>query len=175
MAKKVGRKPGCTPERIAKICKAIADGKTNEDAAKIGGIAEGTFYRWLDENNEFREAVQKAKAEYEDWMLNGILDSAKKSLKELVEGGEYEEVKTEYKTGRNDQPIIAKQTRTKKRIQPNPTAVIFALCNRDPEHWQNRVSNELSGKVTTESATELSLANVPDELLAKVIDLINPR
>lgn len=163
-----------TPERVARICHAIERGETKETAAKIGGIAVGTFCRWVDEKSEFREAVKKAERAFEDWQLNGILEDARKSLKTLICGLEYEEIKTEYENGKDGNPRIRKQTRVTKKVLPNPTAVIFALCNRDPEHWQNRVSNEISGKLQTENTGPgISLANVPDSLLAQVIDAIN--
>lgn len=162
-----------TPERVKRICDAIERGETNETAAKIGGIAVGTFFRWMDEKSEFKDAVKRAKAAFEDWQLNGILEDAKKSLKTLICGQEYEEIKTEYEDDKAGNPRIKKQTRITKKIMPNPTAVIFALCNRDPEHWQNRVTNEVSGKIETEAKSSVSLSNVPDSLLAQVIDAIN--
>lgn len=162
-----------TPERVAKICKAIENGETNATAARIGGIHVATFCEWQNTKPEFAEAVKRSKAAFEDWQMNGILEDARKSLKTLVCGQEYEEIKTEYENDKTGNPRIKKQTRVTKKILPNPTAVIFALCNRDPEHWQNRVNNELSGKIETETKSNVSLANVPDELLAKVIDAIN--
>ena len=164
-----------TPERVAKICKAIENGETNETAAKIGGIAVSTFCEWQANKTEFMEGVKKAKAAIEEWQMNGILEDARKSLKTLICGLEYEEIKTEYEQDPKNpnSPRIKKQIRTTKKILPNPTAVIFALCNRDPEHWQNRVSNEISGKIETESKPGITLANVPDNLLAQVIDAIN--
>lgn len=169
---KGGRKPMCTPERVARICRAIERGETDETAAKYGGISVATFYEWKNSKSEFLEAVKKAKAAFEDWQMNGILEDARNSLKTLICGQEYEEIKTEYENDSLGNPKIKKQTRTKKKILPNATAVIFALCNRDPEHWQNRVSQELTGKLETETKSDLSLKNVPDELLSKVIDAI---
>ena len=173
MAKR-GRQPMYTPERVAKICKAIENGETNAVAAKIGGIHIATFCEWQNTKPEFAEAVKRAKAGFEDWQLNGILEDAKKSLKTLICGQEYEEIKTEYENDKSGNPRIRKQTRVTKKILPNPTAVIFALCNRDPEHWQNRVAQDVNGKIDVEQkGPGISLANVPDDLLAKVIDAIN--
>lgn len=163
-----------TPDRVAKICKAIENGESREIAAKIGGISTTTFWKWMQEKEDFVNVVKKAEKAFEDWQMNGILADARKSLKTLICGQEYEEIKTEYENDKNGNPRIRKQTRVTKKVLPNPTAVIFALCNRDPEHWQNRVSNEISGKLETENtAPALSLANVPNELLAQVIDAIH--
>lgn len=172
MAKR-GRAPMYTPERVAIICDALARGETQETAYKLAGIVADTYYRWLKEHSEFSDAVKKAQAAFQDWQMNGILEDARKSLKTLICGQEYEEIKTEYENDKNGNQRIKKQIRITKKVLPNPTAVIFALCNRDPEHWQNRVNTELSGKVETETKSNVSLANVPDELLAKVIDAIN--
>lgn len=175
MAEKPGRKPAYTPERVEAILDALRQGETDDLAAKMGGIGKTTFYRWIDEKEEFREAVKSAKADYEQWTLGEILHDARRGLKVLVCGTEYEEVKTEYEQDPHDptHPRIKKQTRTTKKVLPNPTAVIFALCNRDPDHWQNRVAQELSGKIETEEVGDgLTLANVPSELLGQVIEAI---
>ncbi len=170
---KSGRKPLYTPERVAKICEAIRNGETNAMASKIGGIHVATFCEWQNTKPEFAEAVKRAKADFEDWQLHGILEDAKKSLKTLVCGQEYEEIKTEYESDKNGNPRIRKQTKVTKKVLPNATAVIFALCNRDPEHWQNRVSQEVSGKLNVENeGSGVSLANVPDSLLSQVIEAI---
>lgn len=172
MAKR-GREAKYTDERVARICDALKQGMTDEQAAGMGGITYNTFWRWCNEKSDFRDAVKKAKAQYEDWLMNGILEDARNSLTTLIKGVEYEEVKTEYENDSFGNPRIKKQSRTTKKILPNPTAVIFALCNRDPEHWQNRINNELSGKIETETKSEVSLANIPDDLLAQVIDAIH--
>lgn len=174
---KPGRKPLYTPDRVTRICNAIERGETQERAAEMGGISKTVYYEWLKEKSEFADAVKKAKAAFEEWQMSGILEDAKRSLKTLICGLEYEEVKTEYEQDPKNpnNPRIKKQTRTNKKILPSPTAVIFALCNRDPEHWQNRISNEISGKIDTESKNNVSLAKVSDELLAQVIDAINSK
>ena len=174
MAKR-GREAKYTPERIARICNAIAEGKTNEQAAALGGITYNTFWRWYNEKSDFCDAIKKAKAQYEDWLMNGILEDAEKSLVTLIKGCEYEEIKTEYENDSFGNPRIKKQSRTTKKILPNPTAVIFALCNRDPEHWQNRIQQDINGKIETENKTQLDLSSVPDELLGQVIDAINKK
>lgn len=173
MAKR-GREAKYTDERVARICDALKWGMTDEQAAGMGGITYNTFWRWCNEKSDFRDAVKNAKSQYEDWQMNGILEDAKKSLKVLICGQEYEEIKTEYENGPDGMPRIKKQSRTTKKILPNPTAVIFALCNRDPENWQNRISQDVKGRIDVEQkGSGISLANVPDSLLAQVIDAIN--
>lgn len=174
MAKKMGRPPKCTPERVEKICQAIENGETNEMAAKLAGINRATFYDWMARNSDFSDAVKSARAKFEEWQLKGILEDARKSLKVLICGCEYDETKTEYEQDPKNPgvPRIKKQTTTTKKVLPSPTAVIFALCNRDPENWSNRHIQELTGKIETENTPSINLDKIPDELLAQVIDSI---
>ena len=167
-------KPKYSQDRVARICEALSRGETDIVAAEMGGVSPSTFYEWQNTKPEFSEAVKKAKEEFERWELNDLLTDAKRGLKTLIMGMEYEEVKSEYlpDPDDHDKPKIHKQTRTKKRIPPSATAIIFALCNRDPENWKNRVSQEVTGKLETEAKSDISLKNVPDELLAQVIDCI---
>lgn len=169
------RQSKCTPERVEIICKIIADGGTDIEAARNAKISKDTFYTWLKEKPDFADAVKNARKRFEEWEMNGILGDAKKSLKTLILGQDYEEIKTEYEPGKSGQPQIRKQTITKKRIPPNATAIIFALCNRDPDNWSNRHINEIEGKIQTESKPGVSLANVPDDLLGQIIDIINTK
>lgn len=168
-----GRKQMYTPERVRRICEAIERGETDATAARIGGISPQTFCEWKNRHPEFLESVKKAEQAFEEWQLSGILADAKKSLKTLICGMEYEEVRTEYEPDANGDPKVKRQSRTTKRVPPNAAAIIFALTNRDPDNWKNRLNNEISGKVETESKADVSLANVPDELLQQVIEAIN--
>lgn len=174
---KTGRRTKYTPEVIDKICKYLEQGYTAEDACKIANVAPATYFSWVNKHIEFSEAVKRAKEAFEEWQMKDLLKEAKKSLKTLICGLEYEEIKTEYEQNplSPDAPKIKKQTRTTKKVLPNATAVIFALCNRDPEHWQNRISNEIAGKIETEAKQTVSLAKVPDELLGQLIDCIQSK
>lgn len=163
------------PERVNTILDAIRNGESIKVAAAKGGIHIDTYYDWYNNNPTFSDAVKEARREYENWEMEGILKDARKSLKTLICGEEYDETKTEYEQDpRNpSQPRIKRQTVTRKKVLPNATAVIFALVNRDPEHWKNRSVQELEAKIKAEGETNVSLANVPDELLDKVIAAIN--
>lgn len=165
------------PEIVQKICQYIEQGETNEHAAELAGVSKQTFYFWLNTKVDFSDAVKKAKEEYRHWLHNDILADAERSLKVLINGTEYEEIKTEYEQNPTnpDAPRIKKQSRTTKKILPNPTAVIFALCNRDPEHWKNRIDTDINAKVEQETKTRLDLSGVSDELLGQVIDAIKKR
>lgn len=164
------------PERVAIICESIAKGESNEVAAAKAGICLDSFYGWLKNKPDFSDAIKRARREFEQWELEGILKDARKSLKQLICGEEYEETKIEYEQD-PEHPgklRVRRKITTNKKILPNATAVIFALVNRDPEHWQNRVTQELNAKVKADEVdANISLARVPDDLLAQVLDALD--
>lgn len=168
-----GRKSMYTPERVEIITKAIKAGRTYKDAFTSAGIGKDAFYAWLHDKPEFADAVKNAEREYNEWYNTTLVQDCKRSLRDLVLGFDYEEVKTEECTAKDGKTKITKTTRTKKHVAPNPTAIIFALTNRDPENWKNRQTNEITGNIKTETDAKVDLTNVPDELLEQVLNKIN--
>ena len=170
--KKKGRKPQWTDAKVEIMCKAIAAGKSYKDAFTAARVSSRAFYYHLRDDVQFMQAVKKAEQEYQQWYDAQLVVDCKRSLIELVRGYEWDETTTETVPARDGKTMVTKTKVVHKKAAPNPTALIFALCNRDPENWQNRINNELSGKIETETKSDISLANVPDDLLAKVIEAI---
>ena len=172
--KKKGRKPQWTETKVEIMCKAIAAGKSYKDAFTAARVSERTFYYHLREDLQFLQLVKKAEQEYQDWYDSQLVVDCKRSLAELIRGYEWDETTIEKVPSKDGKTTITKTKVVHKKAAPNPTAIIFALCNRDPEHWQNRVAQDVNGKIDVEQKGQgVSLANVPDDLLAKVIDAIN--
>lgn len=160
-----GRKSKYTPERVEIITKAIADGKTYKEAYTMAGIGKDAFYDWINDKPEFAEAVKRAEAIYNEWYNTTLVQDCKRSLRDLVLGYDYTETRTESTTAKDGKTKVTKTTTTVKHVAPNPTAIIFALTNRDPENWKNRQTNEITGNLKTESETKVDLSNVPDSVL----------
>jgi len=119
---------------VARICELVSQGRhTIADICKMVDISEAIFYKWREEKIEFFESLKKAERK----KLESIQEMAASGLAKLLNTHEYEEVHTEYEND-GDKPKIVKQKRVKKIVMPNPTAVIFALTNRDPQTWKNR-------------------------------------
>ncbi len=58
----MARKTKYSPEVVARIVQAVELGSTFELAAQYGGIDGSTFYRWMAQRSEFRDAVKGAEA-----------------------------------------------------------------------------------------------------------------
>lgn len=171
--KKKGRKPQWTDAKVEIMCKAIAAGKSYKDAFTAARVSKATFYAHLANDSDFSDRVKKAEQEYQDWYDSQLVVDCKRSLLELVQGYEWDETTTESALDKNGKMVETKRKVVHKKAAPNPTAIIFALCNRAPEQWSNKHVQELAGKVDVESNPGITLANVPDNLLAQVIDAIN--
>lgn len=156
-----------------KIVDKIAD-LIREDSYTIAEICEkvniskDTYYDWLKTKSDFSDAIKKA----EDDFHSLIVVEAKRSLVKLIKGYTVQEKKTvTADTGKKDdegKPIVRvkEHTVSDKHYQPNTAAVIFALTNRDPDHWKNKMNNELSGEVAIKS----DLEKLSDEELEKIIN-----
>lgn len=155
------------PGVVKIICDALANGETRKRACELAGISEDTFANWIADNSDFSAAVKQADARFDEWRLNELKSDAEKSLKKLIQGGVYRTTKTVIKEDKQGNPHIVQKIIEEKEVPPNATAMIFALCNRDPENWKNRVENEIKGKIDT-GEKPLDLSKVPTELLKEV-------
>ncbi len=171
--KKKGRKPQWTDTKVDIMCKAIANGKSYKDAYTAARVSHTAFYSHLNNDAEFIEKIKKAEQTYQDWYDSQLVVDSKRSLLELIRGYEWDETTTETSPGKDGKGVVMKTKVVHKKAAPNPTAIIFALCNRAPGEWSNKHIQELTGKIETETKPGLTLANVPDNLLAQVIDAIN--
>ena len=171
--KKPGRKPQWTDAKVEIMVKAIAAGKSYKDAYTAARVSHTTFYKHFNEDAEFNARVKKAEQDYQEYYDSQLVVDCKRSLLELIRGYEWDETTTESALDKNGKMVEVKKKIVHKKAAPNATAIIFALCNRAPEEWSNRHIQEISGKIETETKQAVSLASVPDDLLAQVIDAIN--
>ena len=171
--KKPGRKPQWTDAKVEIMVKAIAAGKSYKDAYTSARVGHDSFYRHLRDDSEFSAKVKRAEQDYQEWYDSQLIVDSKRSLLELIRGYEWDETTTESALDKNGKMVEVKKKIVHKKAAPNATAIIFALCNRAPEEWSNKHIQEISGKLETETIQAVSLASVPDDLLAQVIDAIN--
>ena len=112
-----------------------------EICAKVG-ISDRTFRYWQNENSEFAAGIAHAR----DTFTETKLVECEKSLDKLINGYEYDEVKTVVIDDGKGQPKIKERTTIRKMVIPSLPAIIHFQTNRDPENWKNRQTNELTGK-----------------------------
>ena len=173
--KKPGRKPQWTAAKVEIMVKAIAAGKSYKDAYTAARVSHTAFYSHLNNDAEFIARVKRAEQDYQEYYDSQLVVDCKRSLLELIRGYEWDETTTESALDKNGKMVEVKKKIVHKKAAPNATAIIFALCNRAPEEWSNKHIQEISGKIETETKQAVSLASVPDDLLAQVIDAINAK
>ena len=62
---------------VEELCDHIASGLTQKDAALLVGITTSCFHAWIENHEEFEEAVQKALSQFKQTHLSIILGAAK--------------------------------------------------------------------------------------------------
>lgn len=138
------------PEIIEKICAFIVeDDYTIEELCTMAGISRETYNVWKNDKSDFSDAIKKANEQ----RLEVFKQAARKGLRTLLEGKEFEEVTTEYKEVKTTneagqvvyKPRMVSQKKVKKFIQPNPTSVIFALKNVDSDNFKDIIKQEHTG------------------------------
>lgn len=138
-------------ERVRHICSLISkDSYTIPELCSLSGIDEATYHRWLNEKSEFSEAVMRAREGYDRLLVA----EAKKSLMKKITGYTVQEKKTTFmdvkekdETGKFiSKPKIKEQTVTDKTFQPDAQSIMFALTNKAPAEYKNRINTELTGK-----------------------------
>ena len=155
-----------TAEKIEIICKAKADGATDKAAFTLAGISERVFYEEKKNNVQFQQALKQAEKQYREWYENEMLEVAQQGLKKRITGGIYKKTVTVYVTDANGNPKIKERKIEENEVPPSDTAIIFALCNRDPERWKQRVEQEVKAEVKQEKQVDFS--KVPTEVLEEL-------
>lgn len=153
---------------VNEICELIKkDSYTTIEICRHIDISEETYYKWLREKPEFSESIKEAQLEWR----KTLAFEAKRSLRKLVNGFDFDETQTIYvdsgvlDENNKPKPKVKEQRIIKKHIFPNLGAVTFALTNAGidiDENWKNTQSNELTGK----DGKDL----IPEPITVRIID-----
>ena len=109
-------------------------GLTDEQMADVCDVSLSAWYKWKNEHPEFMEAIKDGKAEADAQVV--------KSLYRRAIG--YTTRKTQIVTY---QGAITDRAEYDEEVNPDTTACIFWLKNRQPELWRDRHQLEHSGKI----------------------------
>jgi len=106
------------------------------------GLSSTTYYRWLNEYEQIREAIKKGKAPVDQEVENALLKRAK--------GYDYIETVTDYYFSEtekdedgNPKKIIKNIRMTKKHMAPDVGAAAFWLKNRRPDRWREKREEQI--------------------------------
>lgn len=116
-----------------------AIGLTNEKLALAFGVDVTTIGLWLKEREEFSDAVRAGKYEFD----HGV----EKTLLQRAVGYETEEVKEETRKDKNGNIISRVETRVRKQVAPDVTAMIFWLKNRKKSEWADVHKQEITSNI----------------------------
>lgn len=90
-----GRRPKYSEQMCQDLCDVVAVTGSNLQAYNHVGIASGTFYKWLNEKSELKEAIEKAHKEYLNSRPVSQIRKAQQAVQQALDGvvieTEYEE------------------------------------------------------------------------------------
>lgn len=115
------------------------NGLTNEQIAEKMGLATSTVSLWMNEHQEFSDALKRGREEPDD--------KVERSLYKLATGFEYEAEKPMVVSIGNNEGSEVQLVKYRERVLPNTTAQIFWLKNRRPDRWRDKQEIEHSGFV----------------------------
>lgn len=121
-------------DRLEKIQEYARNGLTNKEIAGLVGIAESTFYAYLNQHPEFEAALVVPQLEADSQVISSIFRSAI-GYEVIEEHIEYIPDKNAKKSG---QPKIKSVKKVKKWIKPNMLAAAMWIYNRRRSHWKLR-------------------------------------
>ena len=135
-------------------------GSTNDEIAEALGISERTLLNWRKNYESFgKKFIEGRKID---------TGRVEESLYKKATGYEVTEIETtiKYDNDGNEVPVATK-TKT-KHIQPDTTAIIFWLKNRDSANWKDNIEIENTGGdgLAQGLLTQISMINI-EQLEAK--------
>lgn len=107
------------------------DGLTDVQIAKNLGVGKNSVIKWKNDIPEFRDAIKKGK-EVSDYELEN-------ALHKRAVGYYYEE-----ETVTNQGEVVT----VKKYEHANPTSLIFALKNRLPQKYRDKIEQDITQRST---------------------------
>ena len=166
----MGRPTKYKPKIAEQICALIeADTYTVAEICRMVKISRSTYFEWIKEFPDFSDSIKKA----EEARTAFFVAEAKKSLLKKIQGYTVQEkhVTTvgsgKFDANGQEKPKIKEQKTVDKHFQPDTAAIIFTLCNGEPESWKNRQNTEVTGKDGKDLFGKLT----DEELEAKIADL----
>ena len=139
-----GRKNLYDPNTFPLLAEQYArNGLSDKQIHENLGIGHNTFYNYMREHDEFREAVERGKKPVDIQVENAML--------KICLGFEYEEKTTEYENI-NGKPSPKRTKIVKKYIAPDSAAIKFWLINRSNGIWVNKKEMEFNGQIDIDTA-----------------------
>lgn len=123
--------------KIPKIARWVSSGATNEEVARLLGIARSTFQSYLKKYPEFKAIVDGNKEIADEIVADTVFTTA---------CGFVQAIKKPIKVKRNEEEVI-EYVDEEVYIPPNTTAQIFWLKNRCPEQWNDKLTLQHGGSV----------------------------
>ena len=138
-----------------------------ESICKSKKVAIRSLYNWTDKYAELAQAKKNAAEILSAPSPDALKVKARVSLERLITGFEYEEKTVDVETTATGAIKSQKIRKITKHVAPDTTAVIFALKNTDPEHF-NKGPNDLNTNVIT--GGEITINALASQITPEILE-----
>lgn len=132
-----GRPTEYRPEYSEQVTKLCILGATDKDIADFFNVSEQTVNAWKEKHPEFLESLKQGKIEADLKVANSLYKKAR--------GGYLISSQKAFVDRMGEEHVIEVQD----EAQPDTTACIFWLKNRQPDKWREKQEVQHSGEVKT--------------------------
>lgn len=152
-----GRPPKYNKHTCPAVASAMrAEDKTNDEIAEVLGIDRATFYRWVNEHQEFCDALENSKAKTHKKLEESFYRRAM---------GGYTVTETEEYTDSTGKTYTKVKT---KEMPPDTQMLQFALINLMPEKYSAKQTIDV--RPAEDDPLSKALEGAADEIVRKVAD-----
>ncbi len=134
-------------------------GATRTELCNYFGISQTTFDNFRLHHPEFRGEIEEAQSYYKQ----NLTRIATRGLIMLLRGGTEKETVTEYKPGKDNQPVISKQTVREKTKAPDFNAIQMVLQNLAGDEWKNKSTQDIVGTLQLAQITGMRIIDESED------------
>lgn len=154
-AKKMGRPSKYTPEQAVAICERIRKGEWLHKIAGTEGLPpEATLYRWLDDNEDFRELYARAREDRTDRMAAEMLEIADDSAEDTIF------VQDSDKDGEGAREVQNHEWINRSRLRVD--ARKWLMSKLAPKRYGDKITQEITGKDGAPLVPVINIGPKPD-------------
>lgn len=129
---------------IDKLCELVStDEYSIKELCHNVGIAEGTFYNWKRENEDFVAQLKEA----DQKRLEFFKVEARKAALKKLQGYDYTEEHITMVDDGLGKPKIKEKKTVKRHVAPSDTQIMYVLNNTDPDNFAYKEKHEHSGSI----------------------------
>lgn len=131
-----------TPEGLGLIEAWARDGLEDQELAKAMGISRNTFYKWVKDYGDIRDAIARGRAPARELIENALVKMAKGYTVTVMEPMKLRSRLYNQETGKYEEREVVELAPKEVHIPMDVRVAKFWLTNRNRERWSEHPERE---------------------------------